>query len=98
MLIFETLLELDRDIVDWILQVSASTDAQRIALDGVVKFPGRLQDSINQLVAHQLELAAAELTDEASRLTAISQQMKQLERTIESVEKVLTIVGTGVEI
>jgi hypothetical protein len=95
---FETLLDLDNDLVDWLIHASPSNDEQRAQMREVFALRAELDDRVNQLVASRLKLAASALSDEAQRLESVAKEMKATAKTIDSVESVIAIAGTAVEI
>jgi len=96
--IFETLMRIDDQVVDWILHATPKTDDDRDLMRRILDLRGDLEDALNRLVAYRLRLSTAALPDEAARLSAISQGMTTTEKQVETAEKVLSIVGEVVAI
>ena len=96
--IFTTLLALDRALVDWLLHVVPTTDADRAVIRQVSALRADLDQALNDLVQHRLELAAGRMPREEARLAAAGEQMKTVARTIETAQEVVSIAGTAVEV
>jgi len=96
--IYETLIALDDDIVDWILHATPKTDDDKENMRKVLSLRGVLDQTLNQLVDVQLKLAANAMVDEANQLDRISAQMESTQKTIDTVQTVIGIAGTAVEI
>ncbi len=96
--IFETLLDLDDDLVEWVLHASPTSTAESAQMKQVLSLRGDVEDALNALVAYRMKLAASGLSPEAARLTALSTAMKQLAKKIDTVQQVLTIAGEVVQI
>ena len=98
MALFETLLEMDDQMVNWLLHASPTNQAERVKMKHVFALRGDLDDLLNELVAQRIKLSIAPLAEETARLNSIAGEMKRVEATIETVDKVLAIAGTAVEI
>lgn len=96
--IFETLLDVDDELVDWVLHASPTNAAESAQMKQVLSLRGDVEDALNALVAYRMKLAASGLSPEATRLTALSGAMRQLAKRIDTVQQVLTIAGEVVQI
>jgi hypothetical protein len=95
---FETLLEVDNQLVDWLIHASPRNDAEREMMRRIFALRGDLDDALNQLVGDRLKLAVADLPAETARLDAVAAELKTVSKTIDGVERVLTIAGTAAEV
>jgi hypothetical protein len=95
---FSTLLQLDDDVVDWILHVSPTTPGQRDLMRRLLGERNSIEDALSELVAKRLKLSTTYFQEEAARLTALAADMKDTEKRIETAEKVINIVGEALTI
>lgn len=95
---FDTLLEADDGLVDWILSAHPTNDAEKARMRDVLAIRTQLDRAINELVAHRLELAAAALADDAKALDDATKKLAAVARTIATVEDVVRIGGTVLDI
>src|SRR3954464_2282957 len=98
MALFETLLEVDNQLVDWLIHASPRNDVERDQMKQIFVLRADLDDALDQLVGERLRLSVASLADDSARLAAAAAELKNVARTIEGVEKVLTIAGTAVDV
>jgi hypothetical protein len=94
----DQLLTLDDALLDWQMHASPTTEEERALMLRVFAMRTRLDAAINDLVAHRLQLAVANLPAETAQLEKAVQDMKQTSKTIDDVQQVLTIVGTVVQV
>jgi len=95
---FDMLLSLDDSIIDWLMHASPKTDDDRTRMLNVLAIRTDLEAKLNQLVAFRLKLAVANLPAETARLTEATATMNSIGKTIDTVQHVLTIAGTAVEV
>jgi hypothetical protein len=95
---FDTLLEADDALVDWILRAHPTNDGQARQMREVLAIRTNLDRTINELVAHRLKLAAQAISADANRLDEATAKLKATARTIECVQEVVQISGMVLEI
>jgi hypothetical protein len=98
MSMFETLLQLDDAVIDWLMHASPKNDDDRLNMMRVLALRTELEASLNDLIAFRLKLAVANLPAETAQLATATAAMKSVAKTIESVQQVLTAAGTAVEV
>jgi len=98
MALFETLLQIDSDLTDWMIHASPTTDGQHTAMRRVFALRADLEQHLNTLVAYRLQIAAADFSGEASDLNAAAARIKQVDKTIDTVQEVLSVADTTVSI
>jgi hypothetical protein len=98
MAIFETLLEIDNALVDYLIVASPTNDQEREDMKRLFILRGDLGLALNSLVAQRLRLALANIPDDIARLNEAAAAMRQVAQRIESVQKVLSIAATAVEV
>jgi hypothetical protein len=96
--IFDLLLAFDHLLVDWVLRASPITEEQRADMQRVLAFRGDLDESLNELVAYRLKLPLTVLPNDVQRLTDATKTLTDAAKTIDTVQGVLTAVGTAVEV
>ena len=89
-----TLLEIDTDLVDWIVQASPSTPEEPAKVKALFVRHTEIDRQINNLVAHRIQLAFAAIKEDVQKLGEASSELKGVAKTIANVEHVLTIAGT----
>jgi hypothetical protein len=94
----DQLLTLDDDLLDWLMHASPKSDADRVQMLQILAMRTKLDAAINDLVAHRLQLAVANLPAQTAQLEKAVQSMKQTSKTIDDLQQVLTIVGTVVQV
>jgi hypothetical protein len=98
MAIFEALLEIDNALVDFLIAATPSNDRDLEDMKRLFILRGDLNLALNGLVAQRLRLALANLPDDVARLNDAAAAMRQVERRIESIQQVLSIAATAVEV
>lgn len=98
MAIFETLLEIDNALVDFLIVAAPTNDQEREDMKRLFILRGDLGVALNGLVAQRLRLALANIPDEVARLNDAAAAMRQVTHRIDSVQKVLSIAATAVEV
>ena len=95
---FDTLLQIDTNLTEWIVSAAAATDEQRIQMTRVLALRADLDGQLNALVAYRLQMAVVSLPEENDRLAAVATTMQSIAKSIDTVQSVLAAVGTAVSI
>ena len=93
---FDTLLQIDSNLTDWLVNAAATTDEERAAMTKVLALRADLDQKLNALVAYRLQMAVAQLQKESADLYAAAAVMKSVEKSINSVQSVLNALSTTV--
>lgn len=95
---FEDLLRVDSALVDWLIHATPTTDDDRAKMKALFAQRGDLDDALNELVSYRLKLAVANLPAETAKLSAAAAAMESAAKTIDNLQKVVTAVGTALEV
>jgi DNA anti-recombination protein RmuC len=95
---FDTLLQIDSSLTDWLVNVAATTDEERADVKRVLALRADLDQKVNALVAYRLQMAVATLPAELAELNEASAAMQSVEKRIESVQSVLSALSTAVTV
>jgi hypothetical protein len=98
MAILETLLELDNALVDFLISASPTNEQEREDMKRLFALRGDLGMALNGLIAQRLRLALANIPEEVARLDAAAAAMRQVAHRIGSVQQVLSIAATAVDV
>jgi DNA anti-recombination protein RmuC len=94
----DQLLTLDDALLDWLMHASPRTEDDRAQMLKIFAMRTQLDAAINNLVARRLQLAVANLPAQTAQLETAVQSMKQTSKSIDDLQKVLTIVGAVVQV
>ena len=94
----DNLLAIDKALVDWLLHASPNTNEDRAKMRSLFAQRGDLDDAINGLVAYRLKLAVANLPADAAKLQDAANSMTAAAKDISDVQKIVTAVGTALEV
>lgn len=95
---FDTLLQIDTMLTEWLVSAAAITDVQRVDMTRVLALRASLDRQLNALIAFRLQMAVASLPDERTRLADAAAAMKAVTSSIESVQSVISAAGIAVTV
>jgi hypothetical protein len=95
---FDTLLQIDSSLTDWLVNAAATTDEERAAMRRVLALRADLDQKLNALVAYRLQMAVADLPAESADLNAAAAALQSAQKSIDSVQSVLSAVSTAVTV
>ena len=95
---FDTLLQIDSNLTDWLVNVAATTDEERAAMTRLLALRADLDQRLNALVAYRLQMAVANLPKESGDLDAAAAAMRSVQKHIDSVQSVLSALSTAVTV
>ncbi len=99
--IFQSLLNIDDSLIDWILRATPSDPndpSERQAMQEVLASRSDVEKALNTLVAFRLKLAAAALADDTQTLEAVAKSMSNVGRDISTAQTILDLAGQAVSI
>jgi hypothetical protein len=92
------LLIAERDLMNWIFDVSPTCDEERADLTRLLACRDDLHRFNNELVLKRLQVAALGLAGQAAGLEALTGRMRAEARTIDAVKNVVNIAGEVVTV
>ena len=95
---FDTLLQIDSSLTDWLVNAAATTDEERADVTRVLALRADLDQKLNALVAYRLQMAVANLPAELAELNVAAAAMQAVEKRIDSVQSVLSALSSAVTV
>ena len=95
---FDTLLQIDSNLTDWLVNAAATTDEERAAMTRVLALRADLDQKLNTLVAYRLQMAVANLPEERADLDAAAATMRSVQKKIDSVQSVLSALSIAIAV
>ena len=92
------LLSAERDLMNWIFDVSPSTEEERADMTRALALRDELHRLNNELVLQRLKVASLALTDKTAELDALTRRIRAEAKTIDSAKSVLGIANEVVTI
>ncbi|CAN5809217.1 hypothetical protein BH09MYX1_BH09MYX1_06630 [soil metagenome] len=95
---FDSLLDADDAVVDFLIHAQPTNDAETAQMVELFALRTSLDRAINGLVAHRLALASVALAEDAKALEASTASLRTVAQTIDQIQTVVRIGGTVLEI
>jgi len=96
--IFQSLLDIDDALIDWVLCASPDDDDDRAQMRQVLGARSDVEKALNTLVAHRMKLASRDLADDAVELRKVADDLAKVDQDIAAVANVLGLAGQAVDI